>query len=295
LKTCKEHVIEAIGKEKGDMFVSEFCPSAFGFDDHINGYHCGEEHGCTKCWETEQEIPEDFDKLCEENVKGLEEGIKDDEEEVELVKNVYTKVELTKDDVIEPLSEEESVELYKKILGVEEPRILDSGDRTEFESGAVRDMRVGKGRCDLLPLDVVRDLMPGSGPQSIFDNLNGFQETGDITFLNSCLWLFAELHMLGGNSMLTQMSTLLLEVAIHFEEGAKKYGDNNWRKGVPVRCYIDSAIRHYLKWLRGDKDEPHDRAFCWNILCAIWTCIHIPELNEYRSEENEEQGMVENV
>ena len=31
----------------------------------------------------------------------------------------------------------------------------DSGERTEFESGAVRDIQEGKGRCDLLPLDVV--------------------------------------------------------------------------------------------------------------------------------------------
>ena len=29
--------------------------------------------------------------------------------------------------------------------------INDSGDRTRFESGAVRDMHEGKGRCDLLP------------------------------------------------------------------------------------------------------------------------------------------------
>ena len=29
--------------------------------------------------------------------------------------------------------------------------INDSGDRTQFETGAVRDMHEGKGRCDLLP------------------------------------------------------------------------------------------------------------------------------------------------
>ena len=29
--------------------------------------------------------------------------------------------------------------------------IQDSGDRTQFDSGAVRDMHEGKGRCDLLP------------------------------------------------------------------------------------------------------------------------------------------------
>ena len=33
--------------------------------------------------------------------------------------------------------------------------IKDSGDRTEFESGAVRDMHEGKGRCDLMPLDAI--------------------------------------------------------------------------------------------------------------------------------------------
>ena len=75
--------------------------------------------------------------------------------------------------------------------------------------------------------------------------------------------------------------TMLLEVSKHFEEGAKKYGEYNWQKGIPVHCYIDSAVRHYLKWLREDDDEPHDRAFVWNILCCIWTCTHKPELDDF--------------
>lgn len=33
--------------------------------------------------------------------------------------------------------------------------ILDSGDRTVFPSGSVRDMHEGKGRCDLLPMCVL--------------------------------------------------------------------------------------------------------------------------------------------
>jgi hypothetical protein len=73
-------------------------------------------------------------------------------------------------------------------------------------------------------------------------------------------------------------------VSKHFEEGCKKYGERNWQKGIPTHCYIDSAVRHYLKWLRGDTDEPHDRAFAWNLLCCIWTCEHMPELNEYAKE-----------
>ena len=35
------------------------------------------------------------------------------------------------------------------------PHIKDSGSRREFGTGAVRDIQEGKGRCDLMPLDVV--------------------------------------------------------------------------------------------------------------------------------------------
>lgn len=36
--------------------------------------------------------------------------------------------------------------------------IQDSGDRTEFDSGAVRDMHEGKGRMDLLPCNAIIEL-----------------------------------------------------------------------------------------------------------------------------------------
>ncbi len=36
--------------------------------------------------------------------------------------------------------------------------ILDSGERTEFETGAVRDMHGGKGRYDLIPWDAIHEL-----------------------------------------------------------------------------------------------------------------------------------------
>ena len=40
---------------------------------------------------------------------------------------------------------------YERDESVGRPKILDSGERTEFFSGAVRDMHAGKGRMDLLP------------------------------------------------------------------------------------------------------------------------------------------------
>ena len=166
------------------------------------------------------------------------------------------------------------------------PQILDSGDRTEFASGAVRDMREGKGRCDLLPLDVVAEyffkLCGDKNPTStILGNISRFMTNNDLDCLFKCLNVFINDIRVKFDSPYT----MFLEVAKHFEEGAKKYGENNWQKGIPVRCYIDSAIRHYFKWLRCDHDEPHDKAFCWNIICAIWTCKNKPELNDYRKED----------
>lgn len=161
-----------------------------------------------------------------------------------------------------------------------QPHILDSGNRREFESGAVRDIQEGKGRCDLLPLDVVAEYLRqfvSSAVATPIQRISEFQETGDVNHLLNVLYPF----VMNKNGWKLNHSTMLLEVSIHFEEGAKKYGDNNWQKGIPVRCYIDSAVRHYFKFLRGDKDEPHDRAFVWNIMCAIWTCKHKPELNDY--------------
>lgn len=180
---------------------------------------------------------------------------------------------------LEDMTEDEVNERYNLIFPT--TTIRDSGERREFETGAVRDIQEGKGRCDLMPLDVVA-LVNGCGEEShIIRCLADFQEDGMIIHLCGVLEIFAELHYANN------IPTMFLEVAKHFEDGAKKYGEHNWQKGIPVHCYIDSAIRHYLKWLRGDKDEPHDRAFVWNILCCIWTCKHKPELNEYRGDNDE--------
>jgi hypothetical protein len=150
--------------------------------------------------------------------------------------------------------------------------ILDSGTRREFDTGAVRDIQEGKGRCDLLPLDVVAFVYK----DPVIADLYAFTEQGEVS------WLYQALeHIMPKFGCYSKM---FLEVAIHFEEGCKKYGPDNWKKGIPTRCYLDSAVRHLLKWIRNDEDEPHDRAFVWNIMCCIWTCTHKPELNDYAKE-----------
>lgn len=143
--------------------------------------------------------------------------------------------------------------------------IKDSGNRRQFESGAVRDMQEGKGRCDLMPLEVLSRFLYDD---TILNMLHVFKETNKTEQLYNALVRFSGQLLCDHGTK--GRATLMLEVAKHFEEGAKKYGENNWQKGIPVNCYIDSAVRHYLKWLRGDEDEPHDRAFVWNLMCCIW-------------------------
>ena len=162
--------------------------------------------------------------------------------------------------------------------------LKDSGNRREFDSGAVRDMAEGKGRCDLLPLDAVTPLFKEHGffIMHLLGEIETFKTDSNTCCLLQVLHMFASIRYQGS------FETMLLEVAKHFEDGARKYGDDNWKKGIPVNVYIDSATRHLLKFLRGDDDEPHDRAFCWNIICAIWTAQHMPELNPYPKKDGDE-------
>ena len=148
--------------------------------------------------------------------------------------------------------------------------IKDTGERREFETGAVRDTPEGKGRCDLLPIDIVANIVPTN---DVLKDIAMYQLNKGTKWLYKAILDFAAVN---GWSV----PTLVLEVAKHFEEGAEKYGEYNWQKGIPLHCYIDSGVRHYLKWVRGDIDENHDRAFVWNMLCALWTIEHKPDLDD---------------
>jgi len=155
--------------------------------------------------------------------------------------------------------------------------ILDSGARRKFQSGAVRDIADGKGRCDLLPLGIIGAAL-GIKPLIFIESYIRNGNTED---------LWNAIKSFTGDDIVNICSALL-EVSKQYEEGARKYSDRNWEKGIPVHCFIDSGVRHLLKYLRGDKDEPHDRAFIWNMLGAIWTHIHHPELIDLPFAESEE-------
>jgi hypothetical protein len=63
---------------------------------------------------------------------------------------------------------------------------------------------------------------------------------------------------------------MLLDLAIHFEKGAAKYGENNWKKGIPSSSFEDSGFRHLCQWMSGNTDEPHHISAIWNMICWYW-------------------------
>lgn len=211
--------------------------------------------------------------------------------------------------------------------------LKDSGNRREFETGAVRDMEEGKGRMDLVPWGVCSDLhdvmralfqedhvgfIPDPGndecwmeaplsnaypkilaEMDLMDFLlnpsyadNGTSPTHRLEQIKAkflhmaaifCLhhWSLMEvpesvddnfLDNAGSEIVDTAFGYAMLAVAKHYEDGARKYSENNWRKGIDPRIYFDSASRHLMKCMAGWIDEPHDRAFLWNCLCGAWEC-----------------------
>lgn len=67
----------------------------------------------------------------------------------------------------------------------------------------------------------------------------------------------------------------ILDVAVHFEEGAAHYGPRNWEKGIPLSEILNSAERHLQQEKMGMTDESHDRAFTWNAIVYLATKLRI--------------------
>ena len=155
--------------------------------------------------------------------------------------------------------------------------VKSSGNTREFETGAHRDCAKGKGRCDLLPLIQASEVLGKTSENGSRDvvtyNLGLFQKDPKREYILAAIE--EGINTLPGLNGC--MYTAMLEVSHLYEDGAEKYGENNWQKGMPVSVYIDSGIRHYIKAMRGDSDEPHHRGFIWNMLGALWTIDNIPQ------------------
>jgi hypothetical protein len=61
------------------------------------------------------------------------------------------------------------------------------------------------------------------------------------------------------------------------QKGLAKYGEHNWAKGQPTARYLESAMRHLVQLLKGDRDEDHAAAVAFNIMGIVHNeeCIRL--------------------
>lgn len=171
-------------------------------------------------------------------------------------------------------------------------KLADSGERREFESGAVRDLAEGKGRMDLVPLDVAARFLAKYKSAEVERT---FQEGAALVlnlmggFIKSCReahpddnYIYTAM-VIESQILFPDPYTTIMEVSKQYEDGAKKYSDRNWEKGLPVRSFLDSAMRHLMKVGRNDPEDPepvsvHAKGALWNLFSLAWTIKHHPEL-----------------
>lgn len=83
----------------------------------------------------------------------------------------------------------------------------------------------------------------------------------------------------------------LMRISRHMEDAIKPdprtgkphYPERNWEKGLPIHTMIDSAFRHLAKYVDGWTDEDHLCAAATNLLMALWTEEHRPEMQDIPS------------
>lgn len=170
----------------------------------------------------------------------------------------------------------------------------DSGNRTQFGTGAVRDMHEGKGRFDLIPIDTLAKVAFSLTSRSAFySSIEKFQERQNTYEVVAAIKQLVRENY-DSEDVEKGMHQMLIDLAKHYENGAKKYGEHNWEKGIPLHSFIDSALRHYSKFMAGINDEPHLIACIWNLFGAIWTFEHRPDLDDFtiKSDENQKENEV---
>ena len=77
--------------------------------------------------------------------------------------------------------------------------------------------------------------------------------------------------MRGKGSPSLMPTSALRAIACRFEDGASKYGRDNWRKGIPTSRYIDGIYRHLWGFMEGEISEDHLSAVLWNAACLYET------------------------
>jgi hypothetical protein len=141
----------------------------------------------------------------------------------------------------------------------------DSGVRSEFLTGAVRDTNSGKGRFDLLPPLAVDRLLEATLPDEIGNEAMAltyaFKALAGDDREDYLAMACREVIMLVGGWW-----PAIERLAKLYERGAVKYTARNWEQGIPVARMFESGIRHLCQAIGKLDDEDHYAGFLFNFM-----------------------------
>ena len=164
------------------------------------------------------------------------------------------------------------------------------GEFHTFEGGGIRYTKEGKGRFDLIPSNAlvylvreIESICDTSNASDIFELIktpNLLVNYANRDFVRVILGISlrriyndlpdSEVYeKYKDGEVWRPFVSMLKELAVHYQKGAAKYGENNWRKGIPQWSFEDSGFRHLCQYLNGETDEPHHISSIWNMMCWL--------------------------
>ena len=195
------------------------------------------------------------------------------------------------------------------------------GEPDEFEGGAIRYSKKGKGRYDLIPEEAFYLLLAFADFEyeaqpaiwvSTSDILKSAYTPGpdryvralfDFIMYEYCKYVKDEPSrdgkLIAYNDWIDGLNRAIKDLAIHYEFGAEKYGVDNWKKGI-LRTggdrggsFTDSGLRHLNQYIAGETDEKHGVSFMWNFVNAIYLLTLEQGEEEIKNAHHEKQNIKE--
>lgn len=85
--------------------------------------------------------------------------------------------------------------------------------------------------------------------------------------------------------------TMLKRLAELMARGAEKYGDHNWKLGIPSERFLSSGLRHFYQYIEGDKTEDHLAAVIFNVMGIMYNEAQQQQVNP----ETPDKGIKEDI
>lgn len=188
---------------------------------------------------------------------------------------------------------------------------VDGGDLQTFEGGAKRTDKSGKGDPMLVDENVIsalliyrRDVLcdgleiypciidnafqikpPSNMDNLLLEEMRSYVKDLCEFILNVMILVYEDDLMYTSDDFNTiridihpetvvdAISQSLLDLFVHYEYGAKMYGVDNWKHGIPNESFYRSAIRHLFQFIKGMEDEKHGVACIWNLMGLLYNYL----------------------